>query len=117
VPIIHPGRVKYGDQPESLFRVLYLCWMVIAKIGDITMRELGALGPDTEEISVRKWLCNRIIDLYNQEAASLIAELEAVKKELSRHWGAANWAPIILTEAARSAISADNARVQFSFEY
>ena len=115
IPHIDPGRDKYGNQPESLRRVLLLTWMVTIKIGHRMIREIKKLG-DEDELSCRKDLCDRVIQYFNEEAAPLVKKLEKAKQRLYEDWRDINERQVILSKEKLSEISSKHARVS-AFSY
>jgi hypothetical protein len=110
IPHIHPGRDKYGNQPESLRRVMILCWMATLAIGDYMLEVLGALG-DTDELESREAMCQQVIDRYNIDGAALMNKLEEVKTELASEWRNINQPRNELNKERRSQLSTQHARV------
>jgi hypothetical protein len=110
IPHIDPGRDKYGNQPESLRRVILLSWMATLAIGDYMLEALGALG-DTDELECREAMCQQVIDRFNIDAAALVNKLEEVKTELYSEWSNVNRPRNALNKERRSQLSTQHARV------
>jgi len=101
VPHIHPGRDKYGNQPESLRRVILLSWMATILIADLMLDEhdldgLGALR-----------VCERVIAKFQQRGSQLLSSLNQAKAKLRKEWQQANFKANNLTTAQRRQISQD----------
>jgi hypothetical protein len=110
IPHIDPGRVKYGKQPQTLLRVMYLCWIMTLAMSSYIMSELEEMSSE-DELSHREDMCNKAILRYQNEAADLIHQLEMAKQELEREWGSQNAARNILDKETRSQTSTFHAQV------
>lgn len=86
IPHIDPGRDKYGNQPESLRRLLFLTWMTTLKIGQIMINTLQQHGKG----KCRLEICDSVLSRYNAECKDLIEELDTVRNELSKEWSRVN---------------------------
>ena len=111
IPHIHPGRDKYGGQPESLRRTFLFTWMATLVINCYMMEAIDELGK-TDELSCREELCRIVINRFEKEAAPLIKEFEKVKNQLSKDWENLNERRIILSLETRSAVSKQHAQVR-----
>src|SRR2546423_472753 len=60
IPFVHPGRDKYGKQPEALRRVFLLSWMVALTLGSFMMDALENVS-DEEEFQGREHICRAVI--------------------------------------------------------
>ena len=86
IPHIHPGRDKYGGQPESLRRTFIFTWMATLVINCYMMEAIDKLG-NSDELSRREELCRVVVNRFEKEAAALIKEFEKVKNQLSKDSG------------------------------
>jgi hypothetical protein len=83
MPHVHPGRVKYGKQPEALSRLIDLCWSATLALASYTMKELDNLG-EQDELRLEEEICRKVIARYEIEAITLIQEMEKIKRDLER---------------------------------
>jgi hypothetical protein len=84
IPHLHPGREKYGKQPESFRRVLLLTWMVTATVCQYMLEALAAIKKNAKER--REAICLAVIERFNTEAASLVETLKSAKSTLEADW-------------------------------
>ena len=110
MPHIHPGRVKYGKQPEALLRLIDLCWSATLLLASYTMNELDNLGEE-DEVWLDEGICRKVIARYEIEAITLIQEIEKTKRELEREWSSQNAATNLLSRELRSQMSKFHAQV------
>ncbi|KAF8245580.1 hypothetical protein K440DRAFT_662751 [Wilcoxina mikolae CBS 423.85] len=65
IPHIHPGRDKYGNQPESLRRVLFLTWMVTIALADMLLGKLTERQLDSKGVQIgprdRASICRELL--------------------------------------------------------
>ncbi|KAK0526901.1 hypothetical protein OC834_004627 [Tilletia horrida] len=88
VPSLHPGRDKYGSQPDSLRRVMLLTMQVAVALADLC-RTTSRTAISRADAVQRAWSVWRTSPAYN----ALAAELEGAKAHLRADWSTVN-API-----------------------
>ena len=113
IPFVHPGRDKYGKQPEALRRVFLLSWMVALTLGSFMMDALENVS-DEEEFQGREHICRAVIARFQKDSKELIQSLDDVKAQLLREWTTQNAARTGPSAETRSAISTKNAKVSFN---
>lgn len=100
---IDPGRVKYGDQPEVLLKVIILTWMVTIKIGSMVMDEL-AKGV-FKKGDKRHIILANVTKRFREEETELRTALQRAKEKLLERWRAVNFTRRIVTDKEREKMS------------